>query len=109
MQIETNQPKKDTPKAVDKNSMSLGQAFSLAWELGYLMAIPLILFALGGRLLDKYLNTSPAFLMLGIVSSIIVSSILVALKATKIISGITKGVDNRVSKDNKTDHENDIK
>ncbi|MFA6503766.1 MAG: AtpZ/AtpI family protein [Patescibacteria group bacterium] len=95
MQIEQNQPKKDTTKAVDKNSMSLGQAFSLAWELGYLMAIPLVLFALGGRLLDKYLNTSPTFLMFGIVISIIASSILVALKATKIISGITKGTDDK--------------
>ncbi|MFA6160700.1 MAG: AtpZ/AtpI family protein [Patescibacteria group bacterium] len=95
MQIEPNQPKKDTTKAVDKNSMSLGQAFSLAWELGYLMAIPLVLFALGGRLLDKYLNTSPTFLMFGIVISIIASSILVALKATKIISGITKGTDDK--------------
>lgn len=66
------------------------QALSLAWQMGYLLAIPLIALALAGRLLDKSLNTSPLFLLIGIGLSIVVSSILVAKKALGIISEISK-------------------
>lgn len=76
-----NEPK----KPVD-NGLSLAQAFGLAWQFGYTMAIPLVLFALGGRLLDKHFNTSPLFLLIGIIISIAVSSILIGMKAVKIIS-----------------------
>ena len=64
----------------------LREAFGFAWEMGYTMTIPLVAFALGGRLLDKYLNTSPTFLLIGIFISIIVSSVLLGLKATQIIN-----------------------
>ena len=66
------------------------EALGFAWEMGYTMAIPLVFLALGGRLLDKYLDTSPAFLLTGIVLSIIASSTLVGMKATKIISQVSK-------------------
>lgn len=84
MSTEQNGPQNEPKKPVD-NGLSLAQAFSLAWQFGYTMAIPLVILALGGRLLDKYLNTSPLFILIGIFVSIVVSSILVGMKAVKII------------------------
>lgn len=60
-------------------------ALSLAWELGYTIAIPIVVFALLGRFLDKWLGTSPWLLLIGIFASLIASSIGVYFKAVKII------------------------
>jgi len=60
-------------------------ALSLAFELGYIIAIPIVGFALGGRLLDRKLDTSPLFILLGIFISIILTSYLVYRKTAKII------------------------
>lgn len=92
MSVEPNQPKKAEKKSVE-NGLSLGQAFGLAWEMGYLLAIPLVALALGGRLLDKHFGTSPLFILLGIGLSIVISSILLAKKATKIISDLSSDKD----------------
>lgn len=89
MSTEQNGPQNEPKKPVD-NGLSLAQAFGLAWQFGYTMAIPLVILALGGRLLDKYLNTSPLFILIGIFLSIIISSILVGMKAVKIIQGISE-------------------
>ncbi|MFZ6015102.1 MAG: AtpZ/AtpI family protein [Patescibacteria group bacterium] len=76
-------------KPVD-NGLTVWQAFGFAWEMGYTMAIPLVLLALGGRMLDRYLESSPVFLLIGILLSIIASSILVGMKATKIINKVSQ-------------------
>ena len=57
----------------------------LAWELGYTIALPLVLFALVGRFLDKTLGTSPFLLLAGILISIGVTSWLVYKKTREII------------------------
>ncbi|MDD5437896.1 MAG: AtpZ/AtpI family protein [Patescibacteria group bacterium] len=88
MSTEQNGPQNEPKKPVD-NGLSLAQAFNLAWQFGYTMAIPLVVLAIGGRLLDKYLNTSPLFILIGIFVSIIISSILVGMKAVKIIQGLS--------------------
>ncbi len=94
MSTEQNGLENKPKKPVD-NGLSLAQAFSLAWQFGYTMAIPLVVLALGGRLLDKYLNTSPLFILIGIVISIIISSILIGIKAVKIISEVTGKSDDK--------------
>jgi F0F1-type ATP synthase assembly protein I len=85
MTDEPTQPKEGPKQPVD-NGLSLRQAFGLAWEMGYTMAIPLVILALAGQLVDKHYQTSPLFLLIGIIISIIVSSILVGMKAVAIIS-----------------------
>jgi F0F1-type ATP synthase assembly protein I len=60
-------------------------ALSLAWELGYLIAGPLVIFALAGRFLDKKLGTNPWLLLIGIVLAISVSSWIVYKKTVEII------------------------
>ncbi len=87
-----NQQSSDKPKTTSKTSSGLTgwEALGFAWEMGYTMAIPLVALTLGGRLLDRHLDTSPIFLLTGIMLSIIASSILVGAKATKIINQVGK-------------------
>ena len=76
------------PSPLGRGGVSEGStwsALSLAWELGYTIAIPIVALALGGRLLDKKLGTSPWLLLTGIFLSLMVSSWLVYLKTVKII------------------------
>ncbi len=80
-----NKPNQNRP--ADKG-LSVAQAFKFAWEMGYTMAIPLVLLALGGRLLDKHFNISPVFLLTGILASIVISSILLGFKAVSIFSRV---------------------
>lgn len=58
---------------------------SLALELGYVIAIPIVVFGLLGRFLDKKFDSSPVLLLAGILVSIIVSSIGIYSKVRKII------------------------
>jgi len=69
-------------KRVDKR----WSVVSLAWELGYLITIPIVLLALGGKLLDNKLGTSPWMLLAGILISIIITSWLVYKKVNTVIS-----------------------
>jgi len=57
--------------------MNTKELLSLVFGLGYTIAIPIVLFALGGRLLDDKMHTSPLFLLLGILLAIISSGYLV--------------------------------
>lgn len=60
-------------------------AIKLAWELGYTIIIPLILFALLGVFLDKRFNTIPLFTILGIILAAIISSIVIYKKVKPIL------------------------
>lgn len=59
--------------------------FSLAFELGYIVAIPIVLLALAGRMIDKKMDSAPWFLLLGIVIAIIVSTYWIYKKTAAII------------------------
>lgn len=66
------------------------QALSLSWELGYMIAIPLVALALGGRFFDNKYDSSPIFLMAGIVLALLISGILVFRKSKKILEEMSK-------------------
>jgi len=73
-------------KKEDRRSNSaFWQAASLAWELGYTMALPLVFLALAGRFIDRRFDSSPLFLLIGIFLSIIISSIAIYRKAAAIL------------------------
>ncbi len=76
----------------------LMSAFGLAWELGYTVAIPLVILAGGGRLLDRYFNTSPLFLLVGVATSIAITVYVLYNKIKEIL--------NPVVKDSKADNHN---
>lgn len=58
----------------------LWSALNLAWELGYTIALPIVILGFGGAMLDKKLGTSPLFLLAGIALSIIISGVAVYRK-----------------------------
>lgn len=53
---------------------------SLAWELGYTIAIPIALLGFAGAWLDKRWGISPALLLTGIGLSLLISGIAVYRK-----------------------------
>ncbi|MBU1146542.1 AtpZ/AtpI family protein [Patescibacteria group bacterium] len=87
-----NSPKQSEIK--EKNQS--WSALSLAWQLGYSIAIPIVVLALGGRMLDKKFNTSPWLLLAGILLSLVVSTFAVYFKTIKILS--EAGLENKENK-----------
>jgi hypothetical protein len=61
----------------------LAKALSLSLEMGFLIALPIIIFGVGGKYLDKYLGTN-FFVIGGIFLAIISSSILIGKKILEI-------------------------
>lgn len=59
-------------------------AWQLAFELGYTVAIPIVLLALLGRFADKQFGSSPWLLLIGIVVSLFITPFLVYRKVTKL-------------------------
>ncbi len=66
-------PPPPTPPRV-AGSEPLIQAFSIVWELGYLIAVPAVILGFGGAYIDKYFHTSPVFLLSGLMFAIVASS-----------------------------------
>ena len=60
-------------------------AWGMAWELGFQIAIPLVAFALLGRYADKYFGTTPWLLVAGVVLAAGFTSYLVYRKVAKIL------------------------
>lgn len=60
-------------------------ALSLAWQLGYTIAIPIVVLALVGRLLDQKFGTFPWLLLAGILLSLVVSSVLIYKRVVKVL------------------------
>ncbi len=64
----------DTPPTNDSSTKnSLWLALKLAWDLGYIIAIPAVGFGLGGAYLDKQLGTSPLFILAGFLLAVTIS------------------------------------
>lgn len=64
--------------------MSTWQAMSLVWDLLISIAVPTVIFGLGGRYLDFRLGTAPVFMGLGLAISLAVVAIIVTRKAKDI-------------------------
>jgi F0F1-type ATP synthase assembly protein I len=63
--------------------------YSLVFELGYTIAIPIVVLALLGRYADKAWGTGPWMLLLGVVVSIVISSALVHKKVAGVLKSQT--------------------
>lgn len=68
---------------------------SLAWDMGYMIAVPLVIFALLGRYLDKLLESSPWLFLTGLVLALISSTIWVVSYLMKFLSKTTDNVQNK--------------
>ncbi|OGI27128.1 MAG: hypothetical protein A2359_02615 [Candidatus Moranbacteria bacterium RIFOXYB1_FULL_43_19] len=72
-------------KEINRKNEKQFSALGLAWNLGYTIAVPIVVLALLGRFLDKKLGTSPFLLLLGVLLSIAISSWAVYKKTLDII------------------------
>ena len=79
-----------------KNSSNWRQALSLLGQLGYVIAIPLVILALAGRFLDKKLNTSPWLLIVGMLFALTISTFWVYRKTADIMKD---AVENKKTED----------
>lgn len=71
---------------LNNQQKKLFSALGLAWELGYIIAIPIAVLALVGRWVDKSFNTSPLFLLVGVFGSMIISGVLIVKKTKSIVN-----------------------
>ncbi len=67
------------------DNQKMFNAWTLAFELGWQIAIPLVVFALAGRFADRYFNTSPWLLVAGVVIAATSSTYLIYRKVAKIL------------------------
>lgn len=75
----------DSPISSTPTNKPLWTALGLAWEFGYLIALPLVIFGLGGRWLDRQLGTSPWLLLGGMAVAITLTTIFLVRKFSKMI------------------------
>ena len=73
------------PPTDGKKREGLWFALRLAWNLGYIIAIPAVLFGFGGAWLDRYAGTSPVLLLIGFAIALTVSFIGVRRTIKKIL------------------------
>lgn len=66
------------------------QALNLAWELGYTIALPLVLFAVAGRYADRKFGTSPWLLLIGMAVAIGLTTILLIHKFSRLMRDVNK-------------------
>ncbi len=87
-------PKEPVQDVSPKDSFVLGIGF--AWELGYTIAIPAVLFGIGGAYLDKYLDVSPLFLLIGMLLACVISFSIIADKLRMIARRMPKDLPRKV-------------
>lgn len=66
----------------DDQFLTKRQLISFAYDVGFAIIIPLVVLALAGRFVDQKLGTSPLFLIVGILLSL-VSTTIIIYKKTK--------------------------
>ena len=61
------------------------QAVNIAFELGYTIAVPLVLLALAGRWADSAFHTKPWLFLGGVILAMVSSSLLLVRKFSRLI------------------------
>lgn len=86
-----------------KDDGKVWSAYQLALTLGYMIVIPMVLFGVGGVLLDKHFDSYPLFVFIGFLFAL-TSSLFVVYKKTKdiVVQGIPK---KPIAKSEKPTHE----
>jgi len=72
-----------------KDDAKVWSAYELALNLGFMIVIPVLIFGVGGVLLDKKLNSFPIFVLVGFVLSMTSGLMIVYVKTKDIIANGT--------------------
>ena len=64
---------------------ALWLAVRLAWDMGWLIAIPAVALGFGGAYLDKNMGTSPVFILVGLGVALVLSFLGVRRKLKEIL------------------------
>jgi F0F1-type ATP synthase assembly protein I len=60
-------------RMLKKSNFKIFYALSFAWQLGFLIVIPIGGFIFLGSLLDRIFNTQPMFLIIGLLAGLIIT------------------------------------
>ncbi len=66
---------KQEPQKEKKERSAMWLALDVAYQLGYLIALPIVVLGFGGAWMDKKFLTSPLFLLIGITLSFTITTI----------------------------------
>ncbi len=77
------QEEKQQKKEDENNALTTAELVSFATEIGYTVAVPLIILLVAGRVIDKNFGTAPLFLIIGLLLSIISTGIIIYKKVKK--------------------------
>jgi len=79
---------KDQPTNSDqqKSNQAAINVWGIAGEIGLIIAVPLVILVLIGVKLDKTLGTTPLFIIIGILLSMVTSTLTIARKIRQIDS-----------------------
>lgn len=76
--------KEKADEKASENATFLGLKF--AAELGYMIAVPAVVFGFGGAYLDKQLHSTPVFILIGLVLAFTISVVGVVRKVKEIVA-----------------------
>lgn len=74
-----------TEKESSNTLLSKGELIAFAYDVGFAIIIPLVIFTLGGRLLDKKLGTAPWCMLAGLLISLVFTGISIYKKTKKFL------------------------
>ena len=60
-------------------------ALQFAWELGYLIALPLVGLLLAGKLADSFFHTAPWLMLGGLLLSLVITGFIIWYKVQKFL------------------------
>ena len=88
--LNSDQPKKEDSEKNKKNAFTFATLASMVGELGIIIAAPLVVTILAGIWLDKKFNTTPLFIIVGVLLAITTSAIAIGRKIKRLnkINGI---------------------
>jgi len=88
-------------KESKKEQSNLWFSLSVAGQLGWMIALPIVILAVVGRYLDHRFDSSPVLLLAGILLSIMISSWVVYFKVIKIFADIESDAKKKLNEKDK--------
>ncbi|MBI2634775.1 AtpZ/AtpI family protein [Candidatus Peregrinibacteria bacterium] len=76
-------------KIENKQDEKVWSAYELALSLGYMIIIPILIFGIGGVMLDKWLDSFPIFVVVGALLAVVSSLFIVYRKTKDILKNYT--------------------